>query len=87
MCRIIASILHNVKLTTVFFDHRPSACVGRDAWTNEGLHVPPSEVVAQGWDAVLQFFRVRGVFARNFKLLRAQLTPCPRPPRSSTATA
>ena len=84
VCRFIACILHNVKLTTVVFDHRPSACVRHDAWRSEGLPVPPSKVVAQGWEAVLRFFRVRGVFARNFKLLRAQLMPCPRPARSST---
>ena len=84
VCRIIACILHNVKLTTVFFDHRPSACIGHDAWRSEGLHVPPREVVAQRWTEVLPFLRVRGVFARNFKLLRAQLTPCHRPARSST---
>ena len=84
MCRIIACILHNVKLTTVWFDHEPSACVGHDAWKSEGLPVPPSEVAAQGWTEVLRFLRVRCVFARNFKLPRAQLTPCPRPARSST---
>ena len=87
VCRIIACILHNVKLTSVYFDHYPSACVGHDAWSSEGLPVPPSEVVAQGWTEVLRFLRVRGAFARNFKPLRMQLTPCPRPARSSTATA
>ena len=84
VCRIIACILHNVKLTNVHVDHYPSVCVGHDAWRSEGLPVPPSEVVAQGWTVVLPFLRVRGVFARNFKLLRAQLTPCPRPARRST---
>ena len=84
VCRIIACILHNVKLTTVYFDHKPSACVGHDAWKSEGLPVPPREVVAKGWTEVLRFFRVRCVFARNFKPPRAQLTPCPRPARSST---
>ena len=84
VCRIIACILHNVKLTLVWFDHEPSACVGHDAWKSEGLRVPPSEVVAKGWREVLRFLRVRCVFARNFKLPRKQLTPCPRPARSST---
>ena len=84
VCRIIACILHNVKLTTVYFDHQPSACVGHDAWKSEGLPVPSREVAAQGWTEVLRFLRVRCVFARNFKLPRAQLTPCPRPARSST---
>jgi hypothetical protein len=87
VCRIIACILHNVKLTYVGLDHQPTDCVGHDAWRSEGLPVPPSEVVAQGWTEVLRFLRVRGVFARNFKLLHAQLTPCPCPVRSSTATA
>ena len=89
MCRIIACILHNVKLTNVYLGHEPSACVGHDAWRSEGLPVPPSQVVdyvAQRWTEVLRFLRVRGVFARNFKLLRAQLTPCPRPARSSTTS-
>jgi len=67
-CRIIACILHNVKLTFYFHDHQPSACVGNDAWKSEGLPVPPSEVVAQGWEAVLRFLRVRRVFARNLQL-------------------
>ena len=58
VCRIIACILHNVKLTTVSFDQEPSDCVGHDAWKSEGLPVPPSEVVAQGWTEVLRFFRV-----------------------------
>ncbi len=84
VCRIIACILHNVKLNTVYLGHEPSACVGHDAWRSEGLPVPPSEVVAQGWTAMLRLLRVRGVFARNFKLPHAQLTPCPRPARSST---
>ena len=84
MCRIIACILHNVMLTSVYFNHQPSACFGLDAWRSEGLRVPPSQVVAQGWTEVLRFLRVRCVFARNLKPPRAQLTPCPRPARSST---
>ncbi len=84
LCHIIACILHNVKLTTVYFDHQPSACVGHDAWKSEGLPVPSRKVAAQGWTEVLRFLRVRCVFARNLKLPRAQLTPCPRPARSST---
>jgi hypothetical protein len=89
VCRIIAAgILHNVTLTTVISDHHPSLCVRHDAWKSEGLPVPPREVLAVGgFDAVLRLFRVRRVFARNFKLLRAQLTPCPRLARSSTAKA
>jgi hypothetical protein len=84
VCRIIACILHNVKLTEVFFDYPPFDYVRHDAWKSEGLRVPPREVVAQGWTKVLRFLRVRCVFARNLKSPRAQLTPCPRPARSST---
>ena len=84
MCRIIACILHNVKLTTVSFDQEPSDCVGHDAWKSEGLPVPSRKVVAQGWTEVLRFLKVRCVFARVFQPPRAQLTPCPRPARSST---
>ena len=86
MCRIIACILHNVKLTEVFFDHEPSACVGHDAWSSEGLPVPPSEVVALGWKAVLHWLRVRRVCARHLDLSRTQLTPSLRLAHSS-ATA
>ncbi len=58
VCCFIACILHNVKLTKVVFDQRPSGCVGHDAWTIEGLPVLPSEVVGQGWTEVLRFLRV-----------------------------
>jgi GTPase SAR1 family protein len=57
VCRIIACILHNHKLTDVCFNLEPSACVHNDAWLREGLTVPPDEVVRQGWKAVLQFLR------------------------------
>ena len=83
VCRIIACILHNVKLITVHLGHEPSDCIGHDAWKSEGLPVPPSEVVAQGWEAVLRFLRVRRVCALYLNLLRAQLTPSPRPALSS----
>ena len=83
VCRIIACVLHNVKLTDVYFECQPSACVGYDSWRSEGLPVPPSEVVAQGWEAVLRFLRVRRVCALYLNLLRAQLTPSPRPALSS----
>jgi hypothetical protein len=87
VCRIIACIQHVGKLTNVYCDHQPSACVGHHAWRSEGLPVPPSEVVAQGWEAVLRFLRVRRVFARNSKLSREQLTPSLRPAHSSSTTA
>jgi hypothetical protein len=57
VCRIISCILHHPKLTTVIFDHEPSACIGHDAWNSEGLAVPPVDVVAQGWAVVLKFLR------------------------------
>ena len=71
VCRIVASILHNVQLTDVGFDHEPSACVGHDAWRSEGLPVPRT-VVWQGWrwGAVLSLLRVR----HAARLSRAQLT-------------
>ncbi len=65
VCRFIALILHNIELTTVDFGHSPSTCVGHDSWTSEGLPVPPSEVVALGWKAVLHWLRVRRVCARH----------------------
>ena len=113
VCRIIARIIHSVNLTDVCFDHEPRACVGHDAWGSEGLPVPPSEVVAEGWTAVLRYLRVRcfcaqcerfprpadafsprlvqvlhllrvrRVCALYLNLLRAQLTPSPRPALSS----
>ena len=55
-CHFIACILHNPKLTPVL-DHKPSACVGHDAWHSEGLPVPPADVVAKDWGDVLQFLR------------------------------
>jgi hypothetical protein len=57
VCRIISCILQHPKLTTVMFDHEPSACIGHDAWNSEGLAVPPADVVAKGWAVVLQFLR------------------------------
>ncbi len=63
VCHIIARIIHNIKLTDVCFDHEPYACVGHGAWRSEGLPVPPVEVAAEGWAAVLRYLRVR-CFAR-----------------------
>ena len=83
VCRFIALILHNIELTTVDFGHSPSTCIGHDSWTSEGLPVPPSDIVAKGWEAVLRFLRVRCVCALYLNLLRAQLTPSPRPALSS----
>jgi hypothetical protein len=70
-CHIIACILHNPKLSTLRLDHEPSACVGHAAWQGEGLPLPPSDVVAKSWTAVLVFLRVRGVCARSRNVPRA----------------
>ena len=56
-CRLVACILHNPNLTTLYLGHEPPACVGHAAWQGEGLPVPPSEVAAKGWTAVLEFLR------------------------------
>ena len=71
-CRLIACILHNPKLTTLHLDHSPSACVAHAAWQCEGLPLPPSDVVAEGWTPVLEFLRVRCVCARSRSLPRAR---------------
>ncbi len=57
VCRIVSCILQNKKLTTVSFGHEPPACVAHEAWLGEGLPLPPSDVVAKGWTAVLEFLR------------------------------
>ena len=57
VCRIVASILHNVQLTYVAFDQGTSACVGHDAWRSEGLPVPPASVVSGRWSTVLEHLR------------------------------
>ena len=86
MCRFIALILHNIELTTVDFGHSPSTCIGHDSWTSEGLPVPPSEVVALEWKAVLRWLRVRRVSTRHLDFSRAQLTPSSHPAHSSATT-
>ena len=55
--RIIASILHNDNLTIVYFDLQPYDCIAHQAWQDEGLSVPPDDVVSRGWSAVLEFLR------------------------------
>ena len=57
VCRLIACILHNPKLTQLYLDHQPSACVGNAAWRSEGLPVPPIAVQIGGWSEVLKFLR------------------------------
>jgi hypothetical protein len=56
-CHLVACILHNPKLTELDLGHQPSACIGHAAWQGEGLPVPPGEVAANGWTAVLEFLR------------------------------
>jgi hypothetical protein len=57
-CHLVACILHNPNLTELVLDHQPFACVGLDAWLNEGLPVVsllrPAEV---GWTVVLESLR------------------------------
>jgi hypothetical protein len=57
-CHLVACILHNPNLTELTLDHQPFACVGHDAWLNEGLPVVsllrPAEV---GWTVVLESLR------------------------------
>lgn len=69
ICQIVSCILHNDKLTTVYFDHAPSVCVGHVAWRHEGLAVPPDSVVHKGWVAVFEYSRkvrdVRSCSSRN----------------------
>lgn len=57
VCSIIACILHNAKLTIVYFDHHPYDCVHNDAWLREGLAVPMDDVISKGWTAVVEFLR------------------------------
>jgi hypothetical protein len=57
VCRIISCILQHEKLTEVYFDHNPSTCIEHEAWQGEELPLPPSDVVAKGWAAVLEFLR------------------------------
>ena len=56
----------------LYLDQAPSACVGHAAWQGEGLPLPPSDAVAKGWTAVLEFLRVRGVCARSRNVPRAR---------------
>ena len=67
-----------------------SACVQHDAWQGEGLPLPPSAAVTEGWTAVLEFLRVRGVCARSRNVPRARRvlrhrTPLQLPSRPSQA--
>ena len=57
VCHLVACTLHNHELTKLYLDQRPSDCVVHDAWKDEGLPVPPREVVAGNWDGVLKFIR------------------------------
>jgi GTPase SAR1 family protein len=57
-CRLVACIiLNSPKLTMLYLDPEPSACVRHAAWRSEGLPLPPSDVVAKGWTVVLEFLR------------------------------
>jgi len=56
-CHLVACILHNPNLTTLYLDHAPSACVAHNAWRSEGLPVLSAGVVATEWTAVLKSLR------------------------------
>ena len=71
-CHLVACVLHNPELTTLLLGHEPSACVAHAAWQGEGLPLPPSDAVDEGWTPVLLFLRVRGVCARSRNVPRAQ---------------
>ena len=80
-CHLVACILHNPNLTTLYLDHEPPACVGHAAWQGEGLPLPPSDALDDNsepedmicpWTAVLEFLRVRGVCARSRNVPRAR---------------
>ena len=71
-CHLVACVLHNPKLTELVLDYAPSDCVRHAAWQGEGLPLPPSDAVAEGWKAVLKFLRVLAVFARAVGMCRAR---------------
>jgi hypothetical protein len=56
-CQLVACILHNPKLATLYLDHAPSACIAHAAWRSEVLPVPTAEVAGTGWTEVLAFLR------------------------------
>ena len=65
--RIVSCVLHNEKLTSVYLEPSPSACVGHEAWRSEGLLSLPSAVVTKGWNAVIK--HLRQVCIRLMRLL------------------
>jgi hypothetical protein len=56
-CHLVACVLHNPKLTMLYLDHTPSACVAHAAWRSEALPVPLAKVAGEEWNAVLEFLR------------------------------
>ena len=66
-CHLVACALHNPKLTTLYLDHAPSACVAHDAWRSEALPVPPAEVAGKKWTAVLEFLREVSAYKNVFR--------------------
>ncbi len=72
--RIVASILHNDKLTIVYFDLQPYDCIAHEAWKDEGLSVPPDDVVSRGWSAVLEFLRKVHIAAQQLHFVSPKLS-------------
>ena len=87
VCRLVPSLLNKPQLSRVYLDHKPSACVGHDAWKSAGLPAPPGEVVAEGWIATLSFIRVRRVCAPFRKPLRSRPMFHHHAPHTSAAAA
>ncbi len=54
-CRLMSSLRNKPHFSGIWLDHQPSACVRNAAWEDQGLGVPPDEVVARGWLTVLEF--------------------------------
>ena len=69
---LVTCISINPKLTKLYFDppKHYSLAVDFAALQSAGVLMPPMQVVSEGWDAVLQFLRVRGVCARSRNLPR-----------------
>ncbi len=57
VCRLLSGILHNHRLTDVYFDHQASDCIRHHTWTDEGLPVPPDDVISGGWRDILEYLR------------------------------
>ncbi len=75
--RVISCVLHNVELTDLYSDHAFSTCTGHVAWLNEGLAVPPQDVVRRGWKYILTFLRREKVVRGTMCLVLNAAAACP----------